>query len=231
MNIAIIPARGGSERITKKNISLFAGKPIIAYAIETAIQSGCFDQVIVSTEDQAIAKIAKAYSAQVPFFRPANIANNYATTLEVMQHAITWCSENQQEADYYCCLYPCTPLLTAALLQQGLQRLQQTQCDFVFTAKPFPTAVQRAFTITEQNNIALITPEYQSTRTQDLAPSYHDAGQFYWGTKQAFLTHQSIFTARAQAIVLNQYQAVDIDTKQDWALAEILYQLNNESRI
>lgn len=225
MNIAIIPARGGSKRIPGKNSKLFHGKPMIAYSIETAQQSGCFERIIVSTDDQHIAEIAREYGAEVPFMRPDNIADDFATTLDVMQHAITWCQQQGWSIDLVCCLYATAPFLQAEDIQQGLQLLSDEPLEYVFSATTFPFAIQRAITLNEQARVTMLSPEHLNTRSQDLPDAYHDAGQFYWGKASAFLQGKAIFAEHAKAVILPRKRVQDIDTLEDWEFAEALYQV------
>ncbi|OCH25512.1 pseudaminic acid cytidylyltransferase [Aliivibrio sp. 1S128] len=223
MNIAIIPARGGSKRIPKKNIKLFHGKPMIAYSIEAAIQSGCFDKVIVSTDDQDIADIAIEYGADVPFFRPSNISDDYATTMDVMQHAINWCMEQQWNVETVCCLYATAPFITSDYLIQGYEKLIKNEADFVFSAATFSFPIQRAIKLTEKGEVSMFSPEYEQTRSQDLEEAYHDAGQFYWGKADSFLDRKAMFAKHSTVILLPRSRVQDIDTEEDWSFAELLY--------
>lgn len=223
MNIAIIPARGGSKRIPRKNIKLFHGKPMIAYSIEAAIASGCFDKVIVSTDDQEISDVAKQYGAEVPFLRPADIADDYATTMDVMAHAIQWCQHQGWELEAVCCLYATAPFILVEDLQQGYQLLQKDDVQFAFSATSFPFPIQRALKLGKDGSVAMFAPENELVRSQDLEEAYHDAGQFYWGRSEAFLSKLSIFSSHSQVVVLPRKRVQDIDTNEDWELAESLY--------
>lgn len=223
MNIAIIPARGGSKRIPRKNIKLFHGKPIIAYSIEAALHSDCFDKVIVSTDDVEIAEVAKQYGAEVPFLRPKNISDDNATTMDVMAHAIIWCVENNWNIDNVCCLYATAPFVTAGYLKQGLKRLTNEDCEYVFSATSFPFPIQRAIKLAENGEVNMFSPENELVRSQDLEEAYHDAGQFYWGKKEAFLNKKQIFSSHSKVILLPRTRVQDIDTSEDWIFAEALY--------
>jgi len=225
MKVAIIPARGGSKRIPSKNSKLFHGKPMIAYSIDAAQQSGCFDKIIVSTDDQHIADIARSMGADVPFMRPAEIADDVATTLDVMQHAITWCQQQGWDIDLVCCIYATAPFLLAADIQQGLQLITQEPLHYVFSATTFPFAIQRAITLNEQGNVSMIASQHLNTRSQDLPETYHDAGQFYWGKTSAFLQGKAIFAAHSKVVLLPRKRVQDIDTLEDWEFAEALYQV------
>ena len=234
MNIAIIPARGGSKRIPGKNIKLFHGNPIIAYSIVAAQQSGCFDKIIVSTDDSEVAAIARHYGAEVPFVRPANIADDHATTMDVMQHAITWCEQQGwlSSANYnVCCIYATAPFIQAANICQGLTLLRASNgignctgdIEYVFSATTFAFPIQRAISLDEQGQVAMFAPEHAQTRSQDLIESYHDAGQFYWGKASAFKQGKAIFAPHSRVVLLPRTQVQDIDTPEDWVFAEALY--------
>ena len=223
MNIAIIPARGGSKRIPRKNIKLFHGKPMIAYSIEAALHSGCFDEVIVSTDDAEIADVAKQYGAGVPFLRPSNISDDHATTMDVVSHAITWCDENNWYIENVCCLYATAPFVTSVYLKQGLEKLTNEDCEYIFSATSFPFPIQRAIKIAQNGEVNMFLPENELVRSQDLEEAYHDAGQFYWGKKEAFLEKKSIFSPHSKVVLLPRKRVQDIDTQEDWELAESLY--------
>lgn len=223
MKIAIIPARGGSKRIPRKNIKHFHGKPMIAYSIEAAIASGCFDKVIVSTDDAEIAEVAEQYGAEVPFLRPADIADDYATTMDVMHHAITWCLDSGWNVDAVCCLYATAPFVTPEYLKQGLEKLNKGSFEFVFSAATFPFPIQRAIKISSEGEVSMFSPENEQVRSQDLEEAYHDAGQFYWGKTNAFLEKKAIFADHSSVVLLPRSRVQDIDTNEDWDLAEALY--------
>lgn len=223
MNIAIIPARGGSKRIPRKNIKLFHGKPMIAYSIEAAQQSGCFDKIIVSTDDQEIAEVALQYGAEVPFLRPANIADDFATTMDVMQHAIRWCVDQQWAVNKVCCIYATAPFILPEYIMQGLDALSVDGVEYAFSATTFPFPIQRAISLDDQGRVSMFSPEHVNTRSQDLEEAYHDAGQFYWGKASAFLNGKVIFAEHSKAIILPRKRVQDIDTFEDWELAESLF--------
>lgn len=223
MNIAIIPARGGSKRIPQKNIKIFCGKPIIAYSIEAALTSGCFDRVIVSTDSQEIADIALKYGAEVPFLRPAHIAGDFTTTIEVIQHAIMALS--LEDPTLICCIYATAPFVTSKSLAVGREMLVAENLDYCFSATEFSFPIQRAFRLNDTGRVEMFQPENYKVRSQDLEPAYHDAGQFYWGTCQAFSSGKVIFSNNVKPVVLNASQVQDIDTLDDWNKAEFLYAL------
>mgnify|MGYP000138533019 CR=1 FL=1 len=223
MNIAIIPARGGSKRIPRKNIKEFHGKPMIAYSIEAALESNCFDKVIVSTDDSEIAEIAIKYGAEVPFIRPDNIADDYATTLDVIKHAIEFTEQQGWGVKNVCCIYATAPFLTPEFIKKGLQELTKSTIDYAFSATSFPFPIQRAIRLNAQERVEMLQPEHLNTRSQDLEEAYHDAGQFYWGTAIAFLNGKPFFSPQSKAILLPRKRVQDIDTPEDWELAEALY--------
>lgn len=225
MKIAIIPARGGSKRIPHKNIRTFRGKPLIGYSIETALQSKCFDRVIVSTDSKEIARIAESFDAEVPFMRPAALADDHTGTGDVMRHALNWMRENGQHFEFVCCIYATAPFLQPEDLRSGLQLLEKNQeKQFAFSVSRFPYPVQRGFSISSDNIIIPLQPECLPYRSQDLEEAYHDAGQFYWGRSQAFLDNLSIFSTHSIPVVLPSYRVQDIDTLDDWVRAEYLHQ-------
>lgn len=223
MNIAIIPARGGSKRIPRKNIKLFHGKPMIAYSIDAAKRSNCFDKIIVSTDDKEIASVAMEFGAEVPFIRPNDIANDFATTLDVMQHAIQWCQEQQWNIEKVCCIYATAPFILPEYIQSGLDELSDNSVQYAFSATTFPFPIQRAITLDEYNRVNMLNPEHVSTRSQDLPETYHDAGQFYWGKASAFLAGKAFFSEHSKAIILPRKRVQDIDTPEDWDFAEALF--------
>lgn len=230
MNIAIIPARGGSKRIPGKNIKLFHGKPMIAYSIEAAKASGCFEKIIVSTDDQDIAEIAKHYGAEVPFIRPAEIADDYATTLDVMQHAINWCKKQQWQVKFVCCIYATAPFLEPSYIQQGLAQISENSIEYAFSATSFPFPIQRAISLSKNASVQMFNPEHANTRSQDLPEAYHDAGQFYWGKTSAFLTGKAFFATHSRAIIIPRIKVQDIDTPEDWEFAESLFGILKANR-
>ncbi|MEY8240532.1 MAG: pseudaminic acid cytidylyltransferase [Cycloclasticus sp.] len=225
MNVAIIPARGGSKRIPRKNIKKFLGKPIIAYSIEAAKAAGCFDKIIVSTDDEEIAEVACQYGAETPFMRPKNISDDYATTVDVINHSINWLLNNSISVENICCIYATAPFVEAADLQQGLSALEGGNFSFAFSATSYAFPIQRAIKINKNGAVDMFHPEYLNTRSQDLDEAFHDAGQFYWGKAQAFLDGVSIFSPNAFAVQLPRKRVQDIDTPEDWDAAEIAFKL------
>lgn len=226
MKIAIIPARGGSKRIPRKNIKFFHGKPMIAYSIDAALACGCFDKVIVSTDDSEIADVAKQFGAQVPFIRPDNIADDHATTMDVMQHAIEWCEQQGWNIEAVCCLYATAPFVTPEFLIEGYQKLQQDKdVEFAFSAATFSFPIQRAIKLSQQGAVSMFDANQEQVRSQDLEEAYHDAGQFYWGCKEAFIQRKAIFATHSRVVLLPRIRVQDIDTAEDWEFAEALFTL------
>lgn len=219
MRLAVIPARGGSKRIPGKNIRDFHGQPMIAYAIGAARASGLFDQIVVSTDSDAVANVARQYGASVPFSRPAPLADDHTATLPVIQHAIHACAELGWQASELCCIYPCVPLLTAEVVQQSHQLLQQSGADYVFTACHFDFPPLRALTLAADGSVSPSFPQYIGQRSQDLPQLIHDAGQLYWGKASAWLAATPVFGPTSRALLLPRQQVVDIDTEEDWQLA------------
>ncbi len=221
--VAIIPARGGSKRIPRKNIKDFLGRPMISYPIQVALKSQLFDRVIVSTDDDEIARVALEQGAEVPFKRPEHLANDYAGNGAVTNHAIEWLEKNDTKPDIVCCIYATTPLLQAEYLNRGREAIENGyRLSFSCTSFPFP--IQRAIKIINENRVEPFFPEDISKRSQDLEPAYHDAGQFYWGDAEAFLNGLGMFTHHAFPVVLPRYLVQDIDDEEDWKRAELLYQ-------
>jgi pseudaminic acid cytidylyltransferase len=230
MRVAMIPARGGSKRIPRKNIKLFHGKPIIAYSIETAIESGLFDAIIVSTDDEEIAEVSRRYGASTPFPRPDELADDHSTTLDVIRHTINWYSAQGQEIESLCCIYATAPFLRESDLIDGHKAVSEDNYNYAFAATEFSFPIQRAMKISKQGGVKMFYPEYLLTRSQDLEKSYHDAGQFYWGSPRAFLDDEPIFSESSKPILLPQYLVQDIDTLEDWKRAELMFQaLRNEA--
>jgi pseudaminic acid cytidylyltransferase len=223
MRLCVIPARGGSKRIPRKNIRPFAGRPIIAYSIGTARESGLFDRIMVSTDDAEIAEVAHGLGAEIPFLRPAELADDHVGTNAVVTQAIQWHESNGMPVAQACCLYATAPFVQAHNLREGLNRLIATGKSFVFSVTPYPFPVQRAIRLNEQGEVEALYPEYRDTRSQDLAPAYHDAGQFYWGTAAAFLGNVPLFSSSALPLILPSHLVQDIDTEEDWHRAELMF--------
>jgi N-acylneuraminate cytidylyltransferase len=227
VNLAVIPARGGIKRIPRKNIRPFCGKPMIGWSIEAARESGCFDRIVVSTDDEEIADVARGFGAEVPFVRPAALSDDHTPTIPVIRHAIEQCEAGGRKPDYVCCLYATAPFLTGEVLREGLQLLtSHPGTEFAFSATSYRFPIFRALRLNEGGMAEMFWPEHELTRSQDLCAAYHDAGQFYWGTREAFLTRDGIFSAASRLVVLPSQQVQDIDTEEDWDLAERLFALS-----
>lgn len=225
-NLCIIPARGGSKRIPRKNIKPFLGKPIIAYSIEAALKSNLFDEVMVSTDDTEIAEIAQKYGAKVPFMRSKENSNDFATTMSVLQEVMESYKMRGQLFENVCCIYPCAPFVTKDKLQSAYHKLLDESLDSVFPVIEFTTPVERSLNIRE-NKVTFKYPEYTNTRSQDIEQSYYDAGQFYWMNWQAVSKQNKILTSNSGAVIVSHIEAQDIDNEVDWKLAELKYQLKN----
>ena len=228
-NIAIIPARGGSKRIPKKNIKNFFGKPIIAYSIEAALQSGLFDEVMVSTDDKNIAEIALKYGAKVPFYRSSKTANDFATLADVVAEVIAQYQKNNQEFEHICCLLATAPFIQTEDLKKSYQKMKKNNFDGIFPVVRYSFPIQRALQFNHEK-IQMIWPENKNKRSQDLEPSFHDAGLFYWIKTKVFLQKKTMWTDQTSAIEIPETKAQDIDTEEDWKIAELKYKLRHESK-
>jgi pseudaminic acid cytidylyltransferase len=224
MIVAIIPARGGSKRIPRKNIRRFLGKPIIAYSIEAALESKLFDEVMVSTDDEEIAAIAQKYGAKVPFLRSSSTANDTATTFAVLEEVLSCYAQEGKEIAVACCMYPCAPFTTGEQLIETYNKLQATGIDSVFPVVEFEAPIQRALQIRD-NKTYFSLPEYANTRSQELTKYYHDAGQFYWFKTANVLAAKTLITPNSASIIVSALEAQDIDTETDWKLAELKFNL------
>ncbi len=225
MNLAVIPARGGSKRIPRKNIKNFCGKPIIAWSIQAALDADCFDDIIVSTDDREIADVAIECGAKVPFMRCAELADDHTPTIPVIADAIRKYAEIYTMPDNVCCIYSTAPLIKAENINNGLLTLEKNNPAYVFSATEYVAPVQRAFRITKQGFVEMFQPEYFNSRSQDLEPAFHDAGQFYWGRSDTWLSEKIFFSDDSIPLILPRKQVQDIDTLEDWSNAEILFQL------
>ncbi len=223
MNLCVIPARGGSKRVPRKNIREFAGKPMIAWSIEAACSSRLFDHVVVSTEDPEVAEVAKSFGAEVPFVRPKELADDFIATRPVLNHAIVTCQELFGVADFVCCLYPTAPFLFSSDLRQAFELLTSPGIDFVLSAATFAYPIQRGFRRLGDNGLERLYPQFRNTRSQDLEEVYHDAGQFYWGRNHAFLENRDSISERGRIYVLPRFRVHDIDTEEDWKRAETVF--------
>ena len=225
MNVCIIPARGGSKRIPKKNIKYFCGKPMIEWSILTAIKSDCFDKIIVSTDSEEIAEISKKIGAEVPFLRPNNISDDHTGTIPVISHAINFINDHFSKVDYACCIYATAPFVEASFIQEGFKKIKEENANYSFSATSYPFPIQRAIKITSQNRSQMFFPENFNTRSQDLENSFHDAGQFYWGKASSWLENKRIFDDNSIPIIIPRYKVQDIDDQEDWERAEIIFEL------
>ena len=223
MNIAIIPARGGSKRIPKKNIRLFRGKHMIAWSIDAAIKSNCFDKIFVSTDSKEIASIAKDYGAWVPCIRPKNLSDDYSTTKEVIVHCLDWLKQNDFSPNYVCCLYATAPFVRADDLKNGFE-LVRNKDKFVFSATKFPFPIQRAIKINKYGIASMFNPEKFNFRSQDLENAYHDAGQFYIAKPEIWINQLNLFEG-SMPILIPNWRVQDIDEEDDWERAEILHEI------
>lgn len=223
MQIAVIPARGGSKRIPRKNIKVFCGKPMIAWSIEAARASGLFDRIVVSTDDAEIAEVATAHGAEVPFIRPVALSDDHTGTSPVVGHVIEWYRAQGQMPDPVCCVYATAPFVTPADLKRGLQTLTDTGSDFALSVTSYAFPIQRAIRIDNQGQVEMLQPDNFNTRSQDMEEAFHDAGQFYWGRASAWLSNKVIFGPYASAVRLPRHRVQDIDTIEDWARAEYLF--------
>ena len=223
MKLAIIPARGGSKRIPRKNIKPFCGKPMMAWSIEAARLSGCFDHIIVSTDDGEIAELARQYGAEVPFMRPPELSDDYSGTIPVIAHAIDWMNRNTGAVSLACCIYATAPFVQPEDLKRGLSLLQDSGADYAFSVTSYAFPIQRAIRITPNARVEMFKPEHFNTRSQDLEEAFHDAGQFYWGRAAAWLSGKPLFSPAATPVVLPRHRVQDIDTLEDWERAEWLF--------
>ncbi len=222
--IAIITARGGSKRIPKKNIKEFCGKPILQYSIEAALESEIFDEVMVSTDDEEIARIAKAAGANVPFVRSEKTSSDYATTADVLMEVLEKYQEQGQKFDYTCCIYPTAPFVTKEKLQRAFTKIKEENASQVMPVVAYSFPPQRCVVI-RQGKIETLYPEHRSTRSQDLEPYYHDCGQFYFYDTQELIKNNGNITENVIPMVLSELEVQDIDNESDWELAEIKYKM------
>ena len=223
MRVAIIPARGGSKRIPRKNIKKFAGKPIIAYSIEAAQQSGLFDRIIVTTDDEEIADVAHSFGAEVPFMRPKELSDDHTATIPVIAHAIQTLQTNGAVIEAACCIYATAPFVRSVDITSAYNALITHQKNYAFPVTTFAFPIQRGVKRDDEGNIEMFYPQHFATRSQDLEEAYHDVGQFYWGTTEAWLEGKPIFSDAATTIVLPRHLVQDIDTPEDWFRAELMH--------
>lgn len=223
--ICIIPARGGSKRIPRKNIKEFCGKPMIAWSVEAAIKSECFDRIVVSTDDDEIASVAREWGAEVPFMRPAELADDHTPTRPVVTHAIEEMSRLYGTPEAVCTIYSTAIFLRPEDIRRARERLINENRDFAFSVATFPYPIQRALRMTQSGGVEMFYPEHRLTRSQDLEEAYHDAGQFYWGRTEAFLSNKPTFSPTSAAVVLPRHRVQDLDTQEDWEHATLLFRV------
>ena len=225
MRIAVIPARGGSKRVPRKNVREFCGRPMIAWSIAAAQASGCFDRVVVSTDDPEIARTARAEGAEIPFLRPAALSDDHTPTVPVIQHAISVISAQSEAPTEVCCIYAAAPFVRSEDIRHGLEVLHETGTAFAMTVTSFPYPIQRALRVTQKGRIEMFDPKQVLTRSQDLEEMWHDAGQFYWGTLAGWLSGKSLLGPETSAVRLCRLRVQDIDTPEDWKAAEAKFRL------
>jgi len=226
--IAIIPARGGSKRIPRKNIKDFFGKPLIAYSIEVALKSKLFDKVVVSTDDNEISKIAQEYGAEVPFLRPKELSDDFTGTGDVVNHMVDYLKNNNEQIDYVCTIYATAPLLQIEYLIEGFKKLQNSDAKQAFSVTSMPFPIQRTFKLNQDGRCEMFTPEHFYTRSQDLEEAYQDAGQFYWENLK-IKSDEIPFGKDSIPIILPRHLVQDIDTPEDWERAEYMYEVVNKN--
>ena len=222
MKIAVIPARGGSKRIPRKNIRSFYSKPMIAWSILAAKASGVFDRIVVSTEDPEIAAIAKEWGAEVPFIRPPELADDFTTTVDVMAHACGWAESEGLAVEATCCLYATAPFVDPLDIKRGVDMLRDGKWTYAFTVTEYATPIFRSFEILASGGVQMFYPDEFNSRSQDLPKAYHDAGQFYWAPSSSWRERKPIFDRTACPIVIPRWRVQDIDTDEDWVRAEMI---------
>ncbi len=225
MKLAVIPARGGSKRIPRKNIKPFSGKPAICWSIDAAREAGLFDHIIVSTDDPEIAEVACQAGAEVPFVRPPELANDFAGTIEVVAHAAKWVEQHWSRPEAVCCIYAVAPLVRADDIRAAWNILQSGDWAYSFPVTDFAAPIFRSFQLNEAGAVEMFFPEHFTTRSQDLPSAFHDAGQFYWGKMQAWEQGLRLFDKDSKPLVIPRWRVQDIDTPDDWTRAEFLAQL------
>lgn len=223
MRIAVIPARGGSKRIPRKNIKTFRGKPMVAWSIEAAHRAEVFDKVIVSTDDCEIAEVAQEWGAEVPFIRPENLADDHTGTIEVIANAIHWAQSASWMLDAVCCIYATAPFVQSEDLRVGLHELESGNWSYAFSVTDFAAPIFRSFSLSADGGVEMFFPEHFHTRSQDLPIAMHDAGQFYWGKPSAWLEGKGFFEKHSYPVVIPRWRVQDIDTVDDWKRAELMH--------
>jgi pseudaminic acid cytidylyltransferase len=225
MRLAIIPARGGSKRIPRKNIKMFGGKPMIAWSIDAAKDSKLFDRIIVTTDDEEIAEVATQWGAEIPFIRPPELSDDHAGTTEVIAHATQWALSQGWPVTEVCCIYATAPFVQVDDLKQGLDLLEAGDWEYAFSATDYAAPIFRSFKQDSNGGIEMFYPEHFLTRSQDLPITLHDAGQFYWGKLSAWLERKQVFNKYSTPIIIPRWRVQDIDTPEDWKRAELMYQV------
>lgn len=223
--VAIITARGGSKRIPRKNIKPFLGQPIIKYSIDAAIKSDIFSEVMVSTDDKEIAEIAVKYGAKVPFFRSIKNSDDHSTTADVIEEVLLEYGKHGQEFDYACCIYPTAPFVSAGRLKESMENLKSSGADSALPVTRFSYPILRSLKIADDGTLKMNWPENINKRSQDLAPAYHDAGQYYCLDVKKFLVKKKLFTDNTLPIIVSELEVQDIDNEEDWQIAEMKYKL------
>jgi N-acylneuraminate cytidylyltransferase len=227
-NLAIIPARGGSKRIPRKNIRDFLGKPIISYSINAALASGVFNEVMVSTDDEEIAQVSQQYGAHIPFYRSKYLSSDMATTASVLIEVLDEYEKRGEKFDRICCLYPCAPFITSKRLKEGMETLANTNADSVLPVVQFSYPPQRCLVIRD-GSAMMLYQENHNIRSQDLEPYYHDAGQFYCINTFSLKKENRLFCKNTLPVILSEIEVQDIDTEEDWKMAEIKYKILSDS--
>jgi pseudaminic acid cytidylyltransferase len=220
IKVAIIPARGGSKRIPRKNIKMFFGKPMIAWSIEAAKKTGIFDRIVVSTDNEEIANVAREWGAEVPFIRPAELSEDLTATIPVISHAIHWLMEQGEDLEAVCCIYATAPFVEPADIIKGYAELISGDWAYTFSVTDFAAPIFRSFQLSETGGVEMFYPECFNTRSQDLPEAFHDAGQFYWGRKESWLQEKIFFSNESKPIIIPRWRVQDIDTSSDWQRAE-----------
>lgn len=223
-SLAIIPARGGSKRITKKNIRPFLGKPIITYSIEGALKSACFDEVMVSTDDKKIASLSQSLGAKVPFMRTAKNSTDHSKLIDVVKEVLSGYKLLGKEFDYFCLIYPTAPFIKSKIIKQGLKQLKKSRADSIIPVVRFSYPIQRAFKI-DSGRLKMINPKNIYIRSQDLMPTYKDSGLFVWARTKSFLKQGGLLTKNTLPLEVSEAGVHDIDTQEDWKIAEIKYKI------
>jgi N-acylneuraminate cytidylyltransferase len=223
-SLCLIPARGGSKRIPRKNVKLFAGLPMIAHSLRAAREAGVFDRIVVSTDCAEIASVARAHGAEVPFLRPAALSDDLAGTDAVIQHALDWFAGQGVTVQRFCCIYATAPFLQAAYIRRGLDLLRERKAATAFAVTHYPATIFRALRVNVQGRVEMFWPENFTKRSQDLPEAYHDAGQFYWGETEKYRMEGRLFSSNSVPVLIPRHLVQDIDTPEDWETAELMFQ-------